>query len=115
VSLWALNIYFLKKIMTISLSQLQSYIKNKDHNPELKHAYFLKLVEEVGELSDIIRKIDFKNIKAKYSDTGNIKGTLDEELYDCLYYILALSNIYDVDLTQAFFLKEDYNQSRLDH
>lgn len=99
----------------ISLSDLQSYIKKTDHNPDLKHAYFLKLIEEIGELGDVLRQIDFKGVKAKHSDTGHIKGTLDEELYDCLYYILALANIYDVDLTKAHHLKTAYNKNRMDH
>ena len=42
----------------ITLKSLQEFIKAKDHNPELKHAYFMKLVEEVGELGRVLRKND---------------------------------------------------------
>jgi hypothetical protein len=35
----------------LTLAKLQDYIKQFDHNPEKRNAYFMKLVEEVGELS----------------------------------------------------------------
>ena len=72
--------------MNMEIKELQKYIKDKDYKPELKDKYFLKLIEEVGELSEAIRK----NIKM---ENDNIKGTIDEELYDVLYYVCALANI----------------------
>lgn len=36
--------------------ELQQYIKAKDYKLELKNTYFQKLIEEVGELSEVIRK-----------------------------------------------------------
>lgn len=39
----------------MKLSELQSHIKMFDHAPELPDHYFLKLVEEMGELSESIR------------------------------------------------------------
>jgi NTP pyrophosphatase (non-canonical NTP hydrolase) len=50
----------------ITLSYLQEYIRKKDHEPELKHAYFLKLIEEVGELAEVLlegRRMEAQNIK----------------------------------------------------
>ena len=40
----------------MQIKELQKYIKDKDYKPELKEKYFLKLIEEVGELSEAIRK-----------------------------------------------------------
>jgi len=89
----------------ITLRALQDYIKNKDHHPELKHAYFLKLAEEVGELADVIRK-------NRRATTTMIKETIEEELYDVLYYTAALANCYSIDLTRCFQLKEELNQQK---
>lgn len=89
----------------ISINKLQEFIKSKDFNPDLKHGYFLKLIEEVGELSEAIRK----DLRLK---DGNIKGTVEEELYDVLYYILALANIYDINLEESIQLKERINKER---
>jgi len=89
-----------------SLREVQEYIKQTDYRPEHRNAYFMKLVEEVGELSEVIRK----NIRM--AETGTIKGTIEEELYDVLYYTLALANLYEIDLEEAMRLKEEINKQK---
>lgn len=88
----------------LSLGGLQAYIKKNDHRPEDKTLYFLKLVEEVGELSETIRK------DKRLKETGQIKGTIEEELSDVLYYIAALANAYEIDLETSFKLKDELNK-----
>ena len=68
--------------------------------------YFLKLSEEVGELSRAIRK------GAKADTPNEFKGTIDEELWDVIYYSLAIANIYDVDIEQVIKIKSEMNESR---
>jgi NTP pyrophosphatase (non-canonical NTP hydrolase) len=92
--------------MQVTLQELQAYIRQKDHKPELAHAYFLKLSEEVGELARALRK------DLRHNPAGSIKGTIAEELYDVLYYTVALANIYGVDLTEAMRRKEELNAAK---
>ncbi len=89
-----------------TIKYLQNYIKQKDYNPDLLKDYFLKLSEEVGELSRAMRK----GLKA--GNLENIKGTIDEELWDVIYYTLAIANLYDIDLEQVIKAKEEMNQIR---
>ena len=86
--------------MSISIGYLQAYIKSKDHKPELKDKYFMKLAEEVGELSRAMRK----NLRP--AGESDVKGTLDEEIWDIIYYAIALANCYDIDLERIIPLKE---------
>ncbi len=58
----------------MTVKYLQNYIRQKDYHPELLKDYFLKLSEEVGELSRGMRK----GLKAPNST--KIQGTIDEEL-----------------------------------
>jgi NTP pyrophosphatase (non-canonical NTP hydrolase) len=88
----------------LTLTGLQDYIRNFDHRPANKHTYFLKLVEEMGELSETIRK------DARLKDTGYIKGTIEEELVDVLYYVITLANVYEINLEESFKLKDDLNK-----
>lgn len=88
----------------MTLTQLQQYIKQFDHHPAERSAYFMKLVEEVGELSEVIRK------NKRLDETGNIKGTIEEELCDVLYYVIALANVYNIDLNNCFRLKDEINK-----
>ncbi|AXN34746.1 MazG nucleotide pyrophosphohydrolase domain-containing protein [Vibrio coralliilyticus] len=89
----------------MKLSELQSHIKMFDHAPELPDHYFLKLVEEMGELSESIRYG-----KRGQPSLEDLKGSIAEELYDVLYYVCALANIYEVDLEQTHELKEVLNK-----
>ena len=89
-----------------TVKYLQEYIKQKDYRPEYVKDYFLKLSEEVGELSRAMRK----GLKAKNPE--DIKGTIDEELWDVIYYTLAIANICDIDLEKVIKVKEEMNRTR---
>lgn len=89
-----------------TIKYLQAFIREKDYHPELLKDYFLKLSEEVGELALAMRK----NLKAP--DTEHIVGTIDEELWDVMYYALAIANLYDIDMEQVIKTKAEMNQSR---
>ncbi|MBQ7007093.1 MAG: hypothetical protein IJN59_04620 [Oscillospiraceae bacterium] len=89
-----------------TIKYLQKYIKSKDYKPELVKEYFLKLSEEVGELAKAMRK---GNVAA---DAENIKDTIDEELWDIIYYAVAIANCYDIDLEQVIKVKENINNKK---
>ena len=89
-----------------TVKYLQNFIRQKDYDPELLKDYFLKLTEEVGELSRAMRK----GLKAQNSE--DIKGTIDEELWDVIYYAIAIANLYDIDLEQVIKTKSEMNQIR---
>ena len=86
-----------------TIKYLQNYIRSKDHHPELKKDYFLKLSEEVGELARAMRKDLLK------SEGDGIKETIDEELWDIIYYTVAIANCYDIDLENVIKEKEAIN------
>ncbi|NBK77649.1 hypothetical protein D5272_03340 [bacterium D16-76] len=87
-----------------TVKYLQEYIKAKDFNPELKKEYFLKLSEEFGELAVAIRK---KQVRA---EGETVKGTIDEEVWDVIYYAIALANCYGIDLERTIAEKEELNR-----
>lgn len=72
----------------------------------MKYGYFLKLIEEVGELSEAIRK------DIRLNADNDIKGTVEEELYDVLYYVIALANVYNINLEECTELKEKINKGK---
>jgi NTP pyrophosphatase (non-canonical NTP hydrolase) len=90
----------------LTLRALQAHIRAKDHDPTRRLEYLQKLVEEVGELARAMRH------GARHAETRQIRGTVDEELYDVLYYVAAVANLYDIDLETAMRLKEPLNAAR---
>lgn len=87
----------------ITLNQLQEYLRNKDYNTNEAMAYFYKLIEEVGELAEVIRK-------NKRQGDGDIKGTIEEELCDVLYYTACIANVFQINLENSFKQKEELNK-----
>lgn len=87
----------------LTIRKLQECIKNIDHKNNMNDKYMLKLMEEVGELAEAVRK------NKKMQDDQNIKGTIEEELQDVLYYIVCLANVNDIDLQNCIYLKEKIN------
>jgi NTP pyrophosphatase (non-canonical NTP hydrolase) len=60
----------------------------------------------LGKLSRAVRK------SRKALNNTEIKGTIDEELWDVIYYAIAIANVYDIDLEQVIKAKEEMNQDR---
>ena len=96
--------------MSLTVGKMLKYLEEKYKRTkpeELKntHRYFLKLIEEVGELAEVIRK-------NQRMEDSNIKGTIEEELSDVLYYVLMIANTYDINLEKCFRIKEELNSIR---
>lgn len=92
--------------MNITVRYLQDYIKSKDYSPDKKELYFMKLSEEIGELARAMRK-DLRPV-----EDGQIKETVEEELWDVIYYALAIANTYKIDLEKIIPAKEKLNNEK---
>ena len=93
--------FLIKHIEQGSLKDEESG-ENPEDKKENSRRLILKLIEEFGELAENVRK----NIRY---DGGNIKGTIEEELFDIFYYIAAIANDYGIDLEDIFYIKDKVN------
>ena len=96
--------------MSLTINEMQNYLKEKYRRTkpeELNNTkrYFLKLIEEIGELAEVINE-------NQRMEGDNIKGTIEEELSDVLTYVLVLANTYNINLESCFRKKETLNMSR---
>ncbi|MGI6315093.1 MAG: MazG nucleotide pyrophosphohydrolase domain-containing protein [Christensenellales bacterium] len=92
----------------ITIREFQDYIRSKDNRTELADRYFIKLTEEVGELAEAV----LRDRHLGEAEVAEKRGTIEEEIYDVLYYLTVLANLHHVDLTRAAYLKEQFNQQR---
>ena len=90
----------------ITIAGLQRYLKEKDYHPERKVDYFLKLSEEVGELASAIYE------KRTPASEDDFKGTIEEEIYDVIYYAFGLANAYGIDIEKWIYVKEKLNDEK---
>ena len=79
--------------------------KTSSEKKENIQRLILKLIEEFGELAENIRK------DTRYNGR-NIKGTIEEELFDIFYYIIAIANDYNIDLEEIFKIKDELNKKK---
>lgn len=96
--------FLIKYIEKGSLSNIEKK-KTEEEKKENIQRLILKLIEEFGELAESIRK------NTRYTGT-NIKGTIEEEVFDIFYYILAIANEYNIDMENIFKIKDIINEKK---
>lgn len=82
-------------------------VVERGYNHETVPEVLMLLIEEVGELAKAIRKLNGQ----KTHQDSKIHN-VEEELADCLWLLVDLSNRLDIDLEAAFRAKETKNQNR---
>ena len=94
--------YLIKRIEKGTLDESRDK-ENLQQKRENGQRLVLKLIEEFGELAENIRK----NVRF---DGENIKGTIEEEVFDVFYYVIAIANDYGIDLEKIFYIKDELNK-----
>ena len=98
--------FLIRHIEKGSLEKIQDN-RSGAEKKENSRRLVLKLIEEFGELAENIRK------NLRYNGE-NIKGTIEEELFDIFYYIIAIANDYNIDLEEIFHIKDKINKEKYD-
>jgi len=98
--------FLIRHIEKGSLEKIQDN-RSEGEKKENSRRLVLKLIEEFGELAENIRK------NLRYNGE-NIKGTIEEELFDIFYYIIAIANDYNIDLEEIFHIKDKINKEKYD-
>ncbi len=88
-------------------SLVRKLIVELGYNEETVPEVLMLLIEEVGEFAKAIRKINGQ----KTHEDSKIHD-VEEELADCLWLLVDISNRLDIDLEAAFRAKEAKNQQR---
>lgn len=95
--------YLIKHIELGTLEKVRE--KTLPEKKENTQRLVLKLIEEFGELAENIRK------DVRYTGE-DIKGTIEEELFDIFYYIIAIANNYNINLEEIFYIKDQVNMKK---
>ncbi len=86
---------------------VRQLVVERGYNQETVPEVLMLLIEEVGELAKAIRKL---NGQKTHQDSR--VHNVEEELADCLWLLVDLSNRLDIDLEAAFRAKEKKNKDR---
>ena len=90
-----------EKMKDLTFRQLQDYLLEHYQQSRTEEGLFIKLVEEVGEVAEVLN-----------GRSGRKKGVQDsneelaKELADIIHYTVAIAAINDIDLTKTIFEKD---------
>lgn len=108
------NLMYTKITKSSDLGNIQKYVKEileiRGFVNQTSQDKMLLLIEEIGELAKSIRKSS-SLLAIDYNKIQNY-DTVESEIADVFIVLLSLCNVVNIDLYQAFLLKEKENIHR---
>ena len=92
--------------MKITIEELQEYLFDHYKNGGIDQSLFMKLVEEIGEVAEVLNK------KAGRKSVGqeDLQTQLGNELADVVHYTIAIAALNGIDMNDII-LSEDKDAS----
>ena len=97
---------FKENDMEITIDALREYLFQRYNGWTTEQGLFLKLVEEIGEVAEVI---NMRSGSKKATDV-DLQKELGTDLADMIHYIVAIAAINNIDLT-AIMLEKDKKAS----
>lgn len=97
--------------MHITIEALESYLAHRYGGWGIDQSMFMKLVEEIGEVAEVMNKMAGR----KASDEEDLKEHLGIELADMIHYILAIAALNDIDMERIILEKDKKASIKYNH
>jgi len=88
--------------MELSFEALQAYLFEHYGNVANEQGMFMKLVEELGEVAEVLNK----RAGRKANEEEDLQEELAEELADMIHYTVAIAAINHIDLAATIIDKD---------
>jgi len=88
--------------MNVCIRDYEDYLYDHYKTNGIDSSLFMKLVEEVGEVAEVLNKRDGR----KASDHEDLKGQLANELVDVIHYAFAIASLNQIDLNEVILEKD---------
>jgi len=85
----------------LTVRQLQAYLLEHYQQSRTEEGLFIKLVEEVGEVAEVLN-----GRSGRKEGVQDSNEELAKELADIIHYAVAIAAINDIDLTKTIFEKD---------
>ena len=90
-----------QKMKDLTFRQLQDYLLEHYQQSRTEEGLFIKLVEEVGEVAEVLN-----GRSGRKEGVQDSNDELAKELADIIHYTVAIAAINHIDLTKAIFDKD---------
>ena len=98
-------------VMQVSVRDYEDYLYDHYKKHGIDSSLFMKLVEEVGEVAEVLNKRDGR----KASDNEDLKTELANELVDVIHYTFAIASLNQIDLNDAILEKDKLASVKYNH
>ncbi len=97
--------------MKITIDAMERYLLDRYGGWAKEEGLFLKLVEELGEVAEVINM----RIGSKKPSGKDLKRELGVELADMIHYIVAIAAVNDIDLASLILEKDREGSKKYNH
>ena len=97
----------------VTIEILEKYLHDRYNGWATDQRMLLKLVEEIGEVAEIVNMK--AGIKATDKDNETLNRELGIELADMIHYIVAIAAINDIDLNSIILDKDKVASKKYNH
>lgn len=97
--------------MKITIEELEAYLSKLYNGRVTDQSLFMKLVEEIGEVAEILNKLSGR----KKADSNELEVELGKELADVIHYVVAIAAVNDLDLNGIILDKDKKASLKYNH
>lgn len=97
--------------MKVTIEELEAYLLDHYSNGGIDQSLFMKLVEEIGEVAEVLNK------KAGRKTSGNedLRAQLGNELADVIHYTVAIAALNGLDMNEFIIEKDKIASVKYNH
>ena len=97
--------------MKVTIEELQEYLYDHYKNGGIDQSMFMKLVEEIGEVAEVLNK------KAGRKSAGeeDLQTQLGNELADVIHYTMAIAALNGIDMNDIIINKDKAASIKYNH
>ena len=97
--------------MKITIIDYEEYLYEHYKNHGIDSSLFMKLVEEIGEVAEVLNRRDGR----KANNNDNLKEELANELVDVIHYAFAIASLNNIDLNETIIEKDKRASIKYNH
>ena len=97
--------------MNVSIRNYEDYLYDHYKDRGIDSSLFMKLVEEIGEVAEVLNKRDGR----KASGDEDLKEQLANELVDVIHYTFAIAALNQIDLNDTILEKDKKASIKYNH
>lgn len=97
--------------MKVTIKDYEEYLYETYKEHGIDSSLFMKLVEEIGEVAEVLNKRDGR----KANDNEDLKTQLANELVDVIHYAFAIAALNNIDLNEAIIEKDKKASIKYNH